>query len=197
MADRTAQHDDDQERLEVTSRAELRAWLADNHATAEIVWLVTYKKSARPDLHVPWEDVVQEAICFGWIDSRIARLDEERTLIRLSPRVPGSSWSAVNKAHVAELEAAGLITDAGRATIDAAKADGSWAFLDDVEAGIIPDDLAEALAAHPGSSEAFAAFPRSTRRATLAWIKTAKRPETRAKRIAETAEKSADGVRPR
>lgn len=187
----------DHKRVEVASRAEWRAWLEANHTQAETIWLVTYKKSARPELHLPWEDIVQEAICFGWIDSQVAKLDDERSMVRVSPRKPGSAWSAVNKAHVAELEAAGLITSAGRAKIDEAKADGSWVFLDDVEAGIIPADLAAAFDAYPGSAEAFEAFPRSTKRATLEWIKTAKRPETRAKRIAEAAEKSANGTRPR
>ena len=187
----------DHERVEITSRAELRAWLEAHHAQPESIWLVTYKKSARPELYVPIGDVIQEALCFGWIDSQAARLDDERTMVRLSPRKKGSAWSAINKAHVAELEQQGLITDAGWATIDEAKEDGSWEFLDDVEAGIIPDDLAEAFAAVPGSREQFESFPRSSTRATLEWIKTAKRPETRAKRIAETVEKSGDGVRPR
>jgi len=187
----------DHEYVEVTSRAELRSWLEVNHTQTESIWLVTYKKSARPDLHLPWGDIVKEALCFGWIDSQSGTVDGERTKVRLSPRKQGSAWSAINKGHVAELEAQGLMADAGRARIDEAKADGSWEFLDDVEAGIIPDDLAEAFDAHRGSRETFEGFPRSTRRATLEWIKTAKRPETRANRIAQTAEKSAEGVRPR
>lgn len=187
----------DHERVEVTSRAQLRAWLEANHAQTESIWLVAYKKSVRPDLHVPWPDIVQEAICFGWIDSQAARLDDERAMIRLSPRRRGSAWSAINKAHVADLAERGLISDAGWARIDEAKADGSWEFLDDVEAGVIPEDLAQAFAAKPGSADNFASFPRSTRRATLEWIKTAKRPETRMRRIAETADKSERGVRPR
>jgi uncharacterized protein YdeI (YjbR/CyaY-like superfamily) len=187
----------DHERVEVTSRAELRAWLSEHHTQAESIWLVCYKKSARPDLYVPWEDVVREVLCFGWIDSQAARLDDDRTMVRLSPRKQGSAWSAINKAHVAELERQGLITEAGWAAIDRAKEDGSWEFLDDVEAGIIPDDLAAAFDAVPGSRGAFESFPRSTTRATLEWIKTAKRPETRTKRIAETVAKSANGIRPR
>lgn len=188
---------DDHEYVEVTSRAQLRAWLEANHTRSESIWLVTYKKSVRPELHVEWGDIVREALCFGWIDSQAGRVDHERTKVRLSPRKRGSSWSAINKAHVAELEAAGLMTDAGRTRIAEAREDGSWEFLDDVEAGIVPDDLAAAFDALPGSRDTFDAFPRSTRRATLEWIKTAKRPETRAKRIAETAEKSAAGIRPR
>lgn len=187
----------DHERVEVTSRAELRSWLETHHEQPDSIWLVTYKKSARPDLHLPWGDIVQEALCFGWIDSQTARVDDERTMVRLSPRKPGSAWSAVNKAHVAELEREGLMAGAGRAAIDRAKDDGSWEFLDDVEAGVIPEDLDRAFEAFPGAKDTFDAFPRSTRRATLEWIKTAKRPETRARRIAHTAEKSAEGIRPR
>jgi uncharacterized protein YdeI (YjbR/CyaY-like superfamily) len=187
----------DHERVEVTSRAELRAWLSEHHTQAESIWLVLYKKSARPDLYVPWEDVVQEVLCFGWIDSQAARLDDNRTMVRLSPRKQGSAWSAINKTHVAKLERQGLITDAGWAAIDRAKEDGSWEFLDDVEAGIIPDDLAEAFDGVPGSRATFESFPRSSTRAALAWIKMARRLETRTKRIAETVEKSAKGIRPR
>ena len=82
----------DHARIEITSRAQLRDWLQANHAQTESIWLVTYKKSARPELHVPWTDVVQEAICFGWIDSQAAKLDDERRMVRLSPRKPGSGW---------------------------------------------------------------------------------------------------------
>jgi uncharacterized protein YdeI (YjbR/CyaY-like superfamily) len=187
----------DLERVEVTSRQELRSWLEANHRQAESVWLVVYKKSARPELHVSWEDVVQELICFGWIDSQAARLDDERRMVRISPRKPGSAWSAINKRHVEDLAHDDLIEEAGWQRIREAKRDGSWEFLDDVEAGIIPDDLAEAFDATPGSRERFDGFPRSTTRATLEWIKRAKRPETRRQRIAETVHKSVEGVRPR
>ena len=187
----------DHERVEITSRAELRDWLEANHTQAESVWLVTYKRSARPELYVPMSDVIQEAICFGWIDSQASRLDDERSMVRLSPRKRGSAWSAINKSHVAALAEQGLITEAGWATIEVAKQDGSWEFLDDVEAGIIPDDLAAAFEETPGARERFESFPRSTTRATLEWIKRAKRPGTRARRIAEVVAKSASGERPR
>ncbi len=187
----------DHERVEITSRRQWRDWLQANHAQTDPIWLVTYKKSARPDLYVPWTDVVQEAICFGWIDSQASKLDDERSMVRLSPRKPGSAWSAINKAHVAALAEQGLIAEAGWATIEAAREDGSWEFLDDVEAGIIPDDLSAAFEQMAGSREQFESFPRSTTRATLEWIKRAKQPETRARRIEETVQKSANGQRPR
>ena len=157
----------DLEYVEVTTRAELRAWLEEHHTQPESIWLVTYKKSARPDLHLPWPDIVQEALCFGWIDSQAGRVDDERTKVRLSQRKKGSTWSGVNKVHIAELSERGLITPAGWAKIEAAKQDGSWEFLDDIEAEIVPDDLAAAFAAVPGSREAFESFPRSSRRLTL------------------------------
>ena len=185
------------ERVEVTSCAELRSWLEANHRQSESVWLVTYKKSVRPELYVPWDEVVRELLCFGWIDSQAAGLDGERRMVRISPRKPGSAWSAVNKRHVEELSRNTLIEEAGWEPIREAKRDGSWEFLDDVEAGIIPGDLAEAFETTPGSREQFDRFPRSTARATLEWIKRAKRPDTRQKRIAETVQKSVEGVRPR
>jgi uncharacterized protein YdeI (YjbR/CyaY-like superfamily) len=184
-------------RIEVTSRAQLRSWLEVNHRQSASVWLVTYKKSARPELCVPWEEVVQELLCFGWIDSQAARLDDERGMVRISPRKPGSAWSAVNKRYVEELSRSNLIQEAGWERILEARRDGSWEFLDDVEAGIIPDDLVEAFDATPGSRDRFDGFPRSTTKATLEWIKRAKRPDTRRKRVAETVRKSAEGVRPR
>ena len=187
----------DLERVEVTSRQELRTWLELNHRQPESVWLVTYKKSVRPELYVPWEDVVQELLCFGWIDSQAAKLDDERRMVRISPRKPGSAWSGVNKRHVEELARSNLIEQAGWERIREAKRDGSWEFLDDVEAGIIPDDLGAAFDAVPGSRERFDRFPRSTTRATLEWIKRAKRPDTRRQRIAETVLNSDRGVRPR
>ncbi|TNE84798.1 MAG: hypothetical protein EP330_27715 [Deltaproteobacteria bacterium] len=187
----------DHPHVEFTTRAALRAWLEAHHESGEAIWLVTYKKGARPDLHLPWTDLVQEGLCFGWIDSQRVAVDEERTKLRFSPRKAGSIWSAINKAHAAELEAQGLMAPAGRAAIERAKADGSWSFMDEVEAGIVPEDLDAAFAAHPGSRAQFDGFPWSARRNTLAWIKLAKTAGTRAKRIAEAAAKCAKGERPR
>jgi uncharacterized protein YdeI (YjbR/CyaY-like superfamily) len=121
--------------------------------------------------------------------------DEQRSMRLLTPRKPGSGWSGANKVRIERLEAAGLMTPAGRARIDAARADGSWTTLDEVEALTVPDDLAAAFAEHPGSAQQWEGFPRSARRAILEWIVHAKRPETRARRVAETAEKAAHGER--
>jgi uncharacterized protein YdeI (YjbR/CyaY-like superfamily) len=177
---------DDLPRLVMSSRAEWRAWLEANHDRSGSLWLVTYKKaSGRPTLSN--DDIVEEALCFGWIDSLPRKLDSERTMLLLSPRKPGSLWSALNKRRAERIIAAGLMRPAGLALIEAAQADGSWTALDAVEALAIPDDLAAALDARPPARTHFEAFPRSAKRGILEWILQAKRPETRARRVEETA----------
>jgi len=182
------------DRVEVDSREALRAWLEANHRRRDSVWLVTYK-AADAARHVPYDTIVEEALCFGWVDSLPRKLDEARTMLLLSPRKARSAWSAANKARIDRLIADGRMTEAGLARVEAARADGSWTFLDDVEALIVPDDLAAALAAHPPAADRFGAFPRSVRRGILEWIKQARRPETRARRIAETARLAAQNRR--
>ena len=181
------------ERVEVRSRAEWRAWLAANHARGESIWLVTYRKH-HPD-HVPYEDTVREALCFGWIDSVPRKVDAGRTSHLMSPRKPSSAWSGLNKHYVAELEAEGLMAEPGRAAITRAKANGMWSFLDDVERLEVPDDLEAGFAAHGGSRAAWDAFPPSARRGMLAWLKLAKRADTRAKRVEAIAGAAARGER--
>jgi uncharacterized protein YdeI (YjbR/CyaY-like superfamily) len=173
-------------RVQVESRAEWRAWLGAHHANSRSIWLVTFKKaSGRGTLFN--DDIVEEALCFGWIDSVPRKLDQMRSMLLLSPRKPGSAWSAINKARAERMIAAGLMQPAGLAVIDRAKADGSWTRLDQVEALETPEDLTTAFALHPEAGANFAAFPRSVKRGILEWILQAKRPETRAARIAETA----------
>lgn len=168
------------------TRAEWRAWLEQNHKRTQGIWLITYKKATGKP-RVEYVETVEEALCFGWIDSKSNTLDDERSMRWYAPRKPGTGWSRLNKQHVERLRAAGLIHPAGLAKIEAAKADGSWGALDAVENLEIPPDLAEALAASPAASAYFAAFPRSAKRAILEWIAHAKTDATRAKRIAETA----------
>lgn len=172
--------------IQPRTRAAWRAWLAEHHAGSTGVWLVTAKK-ATGEPRVEYEDAVEEALCFGWIDSVARTLDDTRSMLRFSPRKPGSGWSRPNKQRIERLAVAGLMTPAGQARIDAAKADGSWTKLDAVENLEVPEDLAEACAAYPHARAHFDAFPRSARRGILEWIAQAKRPETRAKRVAETA----------
>lgn len=180
--------------VEVTTRADWRAWLTAHHQQSDSVWVVTYKVGASQP-RVPYDDLVEEALAFGWVDSLPRKLDDERTMLLMSPRKPGSNWSAVNKARIEKMTAAGLMHPAGLAKIEQAKTDGSWTALDAVDRLEVPADLAAAFDRHPGSAEAFAAFPPSTRRGILEWIGNAKRPETRAARVFETADKAQRGER--
>ncbi|WP_298158741.1 YdeI family protein [Brevundimonas sp.] len=173
------------EQVEVRSRAALRQWLSENHQRSGSIWLITWKKHT--DHHVSWDDVVEEALCFGWIDSQPRKLDQDRSMIRLSPRKPGSGWSGVNKARIEGLLAEGLVAPPGIAAIESARRDGSWTALDGASRLSVPDDLVTALDAHPGAAEHFDAFPPSARRSILEWIATAKRTGTRAERVNETA----------
>lgn len=186
---------DDLPRVEVVSRQQWGAWLAENHDSSTGVWLTVFKKHCK-DRHVPWGQVVRESICWGWIDCRTRRVDEDRMSLLVTPRKRGSIWSAVNKKIVAELEEAGLLKSPGRALIEAAKADGSWTWLDDVEALIEPDDLAAALDAEPAARVAWDATTRSVRKRALYDVKAAKREVTRSKRIARIVRRSAAGEPP-
>lgn len=176
------------------TRAAWRRWLLKHHSQAEGVWLVNWKKSSgRTPL--AYDDIVEEALAFGWVDSKTQALDAERSMLWLAPRRPGSLWSGPNKQRVERLLAAGQMAPAGQAKVDAAKADGTWNALDAVEALEVPPDLAAAFGAHPGSRGHWEGFPRSVKRGVLEWIVQAKRPETRARRIEETAALAARGER--
>jgi uncharacterized protein YdeI (YjbR/CyaY-like superfamily) len=178
-----------------TSRAAWRGWLEENHATAPGVWLVTYKKSSGKP-HLPYGELVEEALCFGWIDSKGNKVDEERTKLLITPRKRGSGWSRVNKERIERLVANGLMTPAGLAKIEAAKADGSWTFLDGIEAMVVPDDLDAALRADAAALAGWERFAPSVKKPLLQWIASAKRPETRAKRVAETVAGAREGRNP-
>jgi uncharacterized protein YdeI (YjbR/CyaY-like superfamily) len=182
------------ERVEPSSRAEWRAWLEANHVRAEGVWLVMPKKGAGLE-GVTLSDAVDEALCFGWVDSLPRKLDERRSMLLISPRKAGSNWSAVNKAKIARMIAAGRMHAAGTAKVEAAKADGTWVALDRVEALEVPEDLAAAFANMPPSATNWEAFPRSAKRGILEWILNARTPATRARRIGETARLAAEGKR--
>ncbi|NJL53076.1 MAG: hypothetical protein HC930_14395 [Hydrococcus sp. SU_1_0] len=144
---------------------------------------------------MPYNDVVEECLCFGWIDSLPRKLDQQRTMLYISPRKQNSNWSKANKDRVARLQTLGLLQPAGLAKIEQAKKDGSWYFLDDVEASILPDDLKLALTENEIALKNFAAFPPSAKRGILEWIKNAKRPETRIKRIQDTVTKAALNIK--
>ena len=176
------------------SRAEWRAWLERHHGRDEGVWLVRYKKGSG-EYAMTTDEMVEEAIAFGWIDSVPKKLDDDRFMVWVAPRQPGSNWSRLSKERAGRMEAAGQMAEAGRRAVEQAQADGSWAALDDVEDLVVPDDLAAALDAAPPARAAWDGFPPSTRRGILEWILNAKRDTTRAKRIEETARLAQQGKR--
>jgi uncharacterized protein YdeI (YjbR/CyaY-like superfamily) len=181
--------------VEVASRAALRDWLARHHTQASGVWLVSYKR-ADTDRYLPYAAIVEECLCFGWVDSLPRAKDDLRSMLWIAPRKPGSNWSKANKDRIALLETAALLAPSGRAAVERAKADGTWTALDGVEALEVPPDLAAALDALPPARATWDAFPRSVRRGVLELVLNAKRAQTREKRIAEIARLAAEGIRP-
>lgn len=182
------------ERIHPETRAEWRAWLEANHDTSRGVGLVHWR-GATGRQRLSYDDIVEEALCFGWIDSRLNRLDDERAVLLMTPRSPRSIWARSNKVRIERLISEGRMTDAGLRIVAIAKANGSWTALDDVEALIVPDDLALALAADERARRHFDAFPPSAKKTILHWIKSARRVETRQRRIAETVRLAAVNVR--
>lgn len=174
------------------SRSGWRNWLAANTDRQEGLWIVYRKKSSSLDGPV-YDDLVEEALCFGWIDSQSRRVDDDRMIQWFSPRRKGGLWSALNKERIERLVRDGLMTDAGRAKIDEAKADGSWSQTDEVDALIVPSDLQVALDAAPEAKAAYQALPDSAKRQYLWWIHSAKRSVTRANRIEETISRLSQG----
>jgi uncharacterized protein YdeI (YjbR/CyaY-like superfamily) len=177
---------DDKPRVQPESRAEWRAWLETNHRAATGVWLVTWKKrTGKPT--VSYDEAVEEALCFGWIDGVLGRVDDDRLMQWFAPRKPKSTWARSNKERVARLEAAGLMTEPGRQAVELARANGAWESLKAIDALVVPDDLAAALAERSGARERFDASSASVRRSALAWVYQAVRPQTRAARVAQVA----------
>jgi uncharacterized protein YdeI (YjbR/CyaY-like superfamily) len=176
------------------TREEWRAWLEKNHTRREGVWLVSYKKATGKP-RFAYEEAVEEALCFGWVDSKGNKLDSERSMLWFAPRKPGTGWSRPNKQRVERLIETGQMAPAGLAKVEAAKKDGTWNLLDGVESLEIPPDLQKELDANPAASQYFEAFPRSIKRGILEWILHAKKPETRARRIEETARLAAQNIR--
>jgi uncharacterized protein YdeI (YjbR/CyaY-like superfamily) len=182
---------EDAERVEPETLDGWSEWLATHHGSVAGVWLVSARRAA--DRVFGYEEAVVEALRFGWVDSTQRPLDEQRSMMWFSPRRKGSVWTRPNKERIARLVAAGRLEAAGRAAVDAAKASGMWTLMDDVEDRVVPPDLAEALASYDGARAAYDGFTPGVQKQILAWIVTAKKPETRAARIATTAEKAAAG----
>ena len=187
---------DDAPHVHSDDRWTWRAWLEANHASARGAWLVTWRAgSGRPSLD--YEAAVEEALCFGWVDSTGGQFDDDRRKLYFAPRKPRSGWAATNKARVERLMAAGLMAPAGLAAIERAKANGSWSILDSVERLEVPADLAAALQARPPATANFAAFPPGARMQLLGWVAFAQRPETRAARIDQIVAAAARNERAR
>lgn len=180
--------------LEVRDRAELRRWLEANHASSQGVRLVIGKKGSAVT-QLRYAEAVEEALCFGWIDSTTNSIDADRYALRFTPRKPRSVWARSNKERVRRLLADGLMRPAGLAAVEIAKANGSWNTIDDVESLTVPEDLASKLAEYPGARAFFDALPPSHRRLALHWVLSAKRPDTRDRRIAQIVSGAAEGRR--
>jgi uncharacterized protein YdeI (YjbR/CyaY-like superfamily) len=176
-------------------RATWRAWLETHHATSGGAWLVTWRSGSGKQ-GLPYEDAVEEALCFGWVDSTAGTVDDERGKLYFAPRKPTSGWAATNKARVERLMADGRMAPAGLAAIERAKENGSWELLDSVERLEVPPDLAAALEGSPPAASNFAAFPQSVRKQALTSLVMARRPETRAERVRRIADAAARNERP-
>jgi uncharacterized protein YdeI (YjbR/CyaY-like superfamily) len=170
--------------VRVDGRAGWRRWLEENHSEAKGVWVVRPRRQA--DAELDYDALVEEALCFGWVDGRMQPIDEEETMQLVTPRKRGSAWASSNKERVARLEASGLLAEAGWQVVEAAKADGSWSRYESADALEVPADLAAALGAEEAAARSFEGFTDAGKRAILRWLIDAKRPETRAKRIEET-----------
>jgi uncharacterized protein YdeI (YjbR/CyaY-like superfamily) len=178
------------------TRAAWRRWLEANHGSTRGVWLVSWRRTTgRPA--VPYEQAVEESLCFGWIDSTVTILDDERSLQLMTPRKPRSTWTRLNRERVARLDAEGRMSAAGRRAVEVARANGWWTILDPVEDLLEPVDLAAALDAVPPARVSWDGFPPSARKQLLWWVISAVKPETRSRRIATIIADAAEGRRPR
>jgi uncharacterized protein YdeI (YjbR/CyaY-like superfamily) len=178
------------------NRTEWRAWLEANHDKKQSIWLIYYKKKSNTPT-VNYSEAVDEALCFGWIDSKAKPLDEEKFMQFFSRRKVKSVWSKINKEKVERLVKEGLMTKAGLEIIEQAKQNGSWTILDEAEALIIPKDLDDKFQKRPTPKNYFLGLSRSDKRNILQWLVLAKRPETRLKRITEIVELAEQNLKPK
>jgi uncharacterized protein YdeI (YjbR/CyaY-like superfamily) len=179
-----------------STKKQWRAWLQKNHAKKQSVWLIYYKlKSGMPT--ISWSEAVDEALCFGWIDSKALSIDEEKYKQFFTKRKPTSAWSKINKEKIKRLIEEGLMAPAGLASIEVAKQNGSWTILDEVEELTIPKDLEKAFRTNKVSKKFFLSLSKSVQKMILQWIAFAKREETRQKRIHEVATLAAKKLKPK
>lgn len=178
------------------SRADWRKWLKNNHQSKPSVWLVYFKASTKVP-SISWSEAVDEALCFGWIDSTKKTIDKDRYMQYFSKRKPKSTWSKINKEKVDQLIQNKLMTTAGFDSIERAKQNGTWTLMDDVEKLIIPEDLKLALNKNEASMAFFQRQTKSTKKTMLHWVVMAKRMDTRKKRIAEIVQAAEKGIKPK
>lgn len=171
--------------IHAKTRKSWRTWLSKNHAKHKPVWLIFYRKGSKTR-SVTYSEAVEEALCFGWIDSLVNKRDDESWYQYFAPRKPSSRWSKLNKDRVKVLLEQGLMHATGMAAIEIAKETGMWTAFDHAQAQIIPDDLLMLFKKNKKAFDNFQAFPPFAKRYTLEWIASAKRPETRKKRIEQT-----------
>ncbi len=171
--------------LDFKDRAAWREWLQQRNSAASEAWLVIQKKHSRlPGLCLA--EAVEEALCFGWIDGQLRRLDDERYLLRFSPRRADSIWSVINIRRVEKLTRAGRMTEAGLKKVAAAEESGQWqAAFEREDTETIPPDLERALRRHKAALAAYRALPASQKKQFIFWLQTAKTEPTRNRRIAE------------
>ena len=166
------------------NRKKWRAWLAKNHATSNGVYLIFYKVDSEKE-SMRWEEAVQEALCFGWIDSKVQRINEEKRRQVFTPRKAKSGWSKLNKSYIVDLIKNNEMQESGLMKIENAKKDGSWTLLDDVENLVVPKELQQAFDNNQLAFKHYKAFSKTYRKSYLYWLNQAKRQETREKRIKE------------
>ncbi len=183
-------------RIYPKNASEWSEWLKENHENLESVWVVMYKKKA-PNPSMTWSEAVDEALCYGWIDSVKKSQDEFSYLHYYSKRKAKSTWSRINKDKVEVLIGSGKMRDAGMKCIDIAKKNGSWSILDSVDALIVPEDLKLAFDQHPKSEDYYGSLSKSDRKILLYWVISAKRPETRQKRVLEIAKNASQNEKPK
>lgn len=176
------------------NRSAWRKWLQQHHTKKTFVWLIIYRKSSSTP-SVYYDEAVEEALCFGWIDSKPNKRDDESFYLTFSPRKPKSVWSALNKRRIEQLLANGKMTEAGMVKIEQAKKDGSWFTLDAVEALQMPEPLKKALAKNKKAQTNFNAFPPSFKKGVYYWVQSAKTEATLTKRITETVTLAAENKR--
>jgi uncharacterized protein YdeI (YjbR/CyaY-like superfamily) len=179
-----------------TSRQEWRLWLKDNHSSKQSVWLVCYKKKSNVPT-ITWSEAVDEALCFGWIDSKRKPVNEDKFIQFFSKRKSNGTWSKVNKEKIKQLIDEGLMTKAGFDSIETAKQNNSWTILDDVEELKIPEDLEKELKIKADAMDFFLSLSKSVRKAILQWLVFARKQETRQKRITEIAELAVQKQKPK